>query len=192
MLRPRRRFLVSNKWRRGNAHFDLSQLPNSILQAEGIIPVPAVLDPRIGSEVTLLVIDPTPFIYELAEVKPFNLVLKSGLLNTSYGPVLFHLFIIPKPEQSGEAFAVHEAYANPFETQHAVLWRDLSRQSHWHLFLIDANAEQIQFFEFENCYSLDKTLAQVEQACRGMQQSDFMAAKREVFQRYAVEDLMAM
>jgi hypothetical protein len=192
MLRPRKKSVVSNKWTHENVNFDLSELPPQVLQSDGIIPFPMVLDTDVGVESTLLLIDHNPFIYDLAKLQPFTLNLRSGLLNTSHGPVVFHLFIVPEPIRSEEVFAVYEAYANPFEMQHTESWRGLSRQTHWHLILIDSSGEQVGFYEFENNYRLGQTLDQVDSACEGMKQKDFLAAKREIMQRYSLDDLMEM
>jgi hypothetical protein len=160
--------------------------------AEGILPLQVVLDPDVGSEVVLLWIDRTPFVHELQRIAPFDLILKTGVANTSHGPLIFLLFWVPDPVNPDQPFAVAEAHANPFNSQHITTWRDLARQSHWHLFLVGAGDEQAGFFEFENTFSLVEALNQVERACQGMPHDDFNLAKAEFCEKYSIEDLFQM
>jgi hypothetical protein len=68
------RFVLNNKLSR-KAHFELAECPVfDPVPESGILPVPLILEDRIGPEMTLLLIDKTPFIYTLAKVKPFDRV----------------------------------------------------------------------------------------------------------------------
>lgn len=183
---------LKNKWSNGLANFDFSQIDRQILSYEGIMPIPSVIDPLVGSEMVLLLIDHTPFIYELAKTRPFRLLLKTGLVKTSHGPVMFLLFTIPNPLPGQPPLLHIDAHANPFDIQHMTVWRDLSRQSHWHLFLVDAKQAQAGFFELENTYNLDATLSKVMKVCQGMPQGNFWLAKAEFCEKYSLEDLASM
>ncbi|MBM4147298.1 MAG: hypothetical protein FJ240_13670 [Nitrospira sp.] len=190
-------FLLNNKWNEGKAQFDFSQIDTGILSLDGIFTLPVMLSPKIGYEVVIVLIDHTSFIYELAQMKPFNMFLKSGLGNTSCGPILFNLFIFidkdsPLTVRPDQAELLVDIYANPCDTQSIKIWHDLASQSHWHLFLVDGQAKQIEFFEFKNTFNLDKTLSQVMKACKGMTQTNFMNAKQEFMNKYEVEDLFRM
>lgn len=96
----------------------------------------------------LLLLDRTPFVHELAKIRPFDLRLKTGLVRTSYGPLCFLLFQIPDPRNPGAVFLAIDAHINPSEAQHALAWRDLARQSHWHLILVGADNKLVDLFEF--------------------------------------------
>ncbi len=164
---------------------------NGILRSEGILPLPVCLSERTGTEVVLLYIDHSPYIYELARILPFNMFLKSGLGRTSRGPVLFHLFRFYAEDPTQPVLLV-DAYANPFNPQHMTTWRGLSRQSHWHIFLVDSRSDQAGFFEFPNNFNLGQTLDTVTEVCRNMQEGDFTAAKEEFISKYTVDDLDEM
>ncbi len=179
-----------NKWTEGKAGFDLSTVPPQILAGEGTIPVPLVLDDQVGPEMAILWIDHTPFIYDLARIKPFVLKFKIGLLNTSYGPVLFMLFIVDDPNNRNGWFAVNESYMNLFEPQHVITMRKLARQSHWHVILVDDAGQQVGFFEVENRYDLGKSLDIALSTCANMRQMDFSAAKQEIYRNYQLDDLL--
>lgn len=67
-------------------------------------------------------------------------------------------------------FAGWDTYINPFEPSHLEMFRKLARQTHWHLILIGANDEVVDFYEFENTYDLEKTLEQAQQLAEGKSQ----------------------
>ena len=66
---------LSNKWLHGKTTFAIPPLPPQFRTAEGIMPWNLVLDPKVGSEMVLLLLDRTPFILDLAKVRPFDLRL---------------------------------------------------------------------------------------------------------------------
>jgi len=181
----------NNKWTGGDVNFDFRSMDPRILQADGIMPMPVRLSPKTGAEVILLYIDHTPFVYELARIRPFNMYLKSGLAETAHGPILFHLFRFCAQDPETPILLV-DAYANPHNTQHMTLWRSLSQQSHWHLFLVDSQAEQAGFFEFTNTFNLAQPLAAASGACTGTTGRNFLAAKAEFCDTHTVEDLDEM
>lgn len=179
-----------NKWPGGPVRFDYSQLPDDFANAEGILPLSVSLDPGIGTETVLLLIDRTDFVYDLAAIQPFNLMTKTGLVRTHYGPLMFAVFWIPTPGQPGVPFAAFECHINPLDQQQLLPWRDLARQSHWHLALLDKDHEQQNFFEFENVYNLDHGLDTAVEACAGMESIDFTMAKQEFCASYDIPQLL--
>ena len=85
-----------------------------------------------------------------------------------------------------------ECHINPCDSDQVAMWRRLACQSHWHLTLLGAGNEVADFFEFENVFGLGETLDAVEDACRGMCVTDFLAAKRQFSARFTMDDLFAM
>lgn len=156
----------------------------------GMMPVTAVLEDQIGSETVLLLIDKTPFIHEVAKVRPFDLHLKTGLVRTHNGPLIFMLFLLPDPWNPGEVFATWECHVNPFEPAHMNPFRDLARQSHCHVALLGKDAHVVDLLEFENRFNLDLSLPGFEQACRGLPHGNFDLAKMEFCERYTTDDLL--
>jgi hypothetical protein len=182
---------LHNKWSHGKTRFAVS-LPLYVSGAEGILPFRMIIDPQVGSEIALLLFDRTPFIYELAKVRPFDLIIKTGLVHTSHGPLCFLLFYVPDPRRPGQVYTAIEAHVNPLDVQHLVMWRDLARQSHWHLILVGANDEVVDFFEFENTFELGKTLDQIEAISPPVVSGSFDEAKIEFGATYTIEDLLLM
>lgn len=185
-------FKLNNKWETGKVHFVLPELPIEMQHVEGILPLNIALDPKLGSETVLLLFDRTPFIYELAKVNPFRLHLHTGLANTSHGPIGFFVFFVPDPNNGKEPFISIDCHVNPFDPQHLLIWRDLARQSHWHLVLVDKENTVVKVSEFNNHFKLNDTLDQMEEACRNMDSGAFDAAKQELCSKYTPDDLLSL
>ena len=145
----------------------------------GILPMFMVLEERIGTEMVLLWIDKTPFINELAQLQPFNLFLKTGLVQTSHGPLMFLLFCVPNPDEPNTPFAMTDFHVNLVSPSVVSTLRELARQTHWHLILVDCEGAEVGLFEFSNDYGLGVALDQYLVAYTGMGYGDFMAAKEE-------------
>ena len=182
--------LLNNKWLFGKTKFSDINIPQSYKNVNGIFALYAVLDKSIGSEVNLYIRDETDFIYDLAKVKPFTLVMKNGIVKTDYGPLMFLLFYIPDPRYEDKPFAMYDIHLNPLKQEFLLPFYDLSRQSHWHVFLLNKKNEQAGFFEFENTYGLYNALQNIEEACKGMQSIDFWKAKEEFMNKYSLEELI--
>ncbi len=185
-------FTLSNKLTRPQLFEFPPNLRFERFPESGIMPVPAMLEEHIGTEVTLLLFDKTPFIYEIARLRPFNLLLRRGMVPTRHGPVVFLLFYVLDPAKPSQPFFTLEHLLNPFDRQMLSPWRDLARQTHWHVFLLNAKCEQIDLFEFENVFGLGKSLDQVTDACEMENPGDFDRAKAELLATYTFEDLFSI
>ena len=184
--------VFDNKLTISKAHYVMPTLPSELANDEGIIPWNIVIDPNVGTETCLLLLDRTPFIHTLAKVRPFDLRLKSGLIRTAHGPFFFLLFYVPDPNRPGTEFVAIDAHVNPYDPKHMTLWRDLARQSHWHLILLGADDKLVDLFEFPNTFELGKTLDQVEAVCEKLPHGSFDEAKAEFCARYTIDDLMRL
>jgi hypothetical protein len=134
----------------------------------------------------------TRFVQELTKIRPLDLRLKTGLVRTSQGPLCFLLFFVPNPVRPGSVHLAIDAHINPLDVQHLAVWRDLARQSHWHLVLVGPNDKLVDLFEFENTFGLDQTLDQIEIACSSMAErgTSFEDAKVEFAATYSIENLL--
>jgi hypothetical protein len=183
-------FRLHNKWPGGPVNFDFSSLPPEFDEVEAMLPLPLCLDPQVGTESVLLWFDRTEFIHQLAATQPFNLMMKSGVVRTDYGPLMFLVFWVPNPKDPLEPMSIVDCHLNPLNAQSLAIWRDLARQSHWHLFLLDGYNEQQGFFEFENGYGLGEALDAAEDACKEMESSDFNLAKAQFCRNFNLPDLL--
>lgn len=184
-------FTLHNKLS-GKGKFSLKGFPIDRMPESGIIPMPVALEESIGSEMGLFLIDKTPFIHDLAKARPFNLQLKPGVAQTEHGPVMFLLFYVPSPQGLAEPLLAIDYHVDPFNREMVQPWRDLSRQTHWHLILVDRRGEEVGLFEFINNFQLGERLDSIAGACRGMPHSNFALAKTEFCETYSLADLFQM
>jgi hypothetical protein len=181
--------LLQNRWAQGKVHFEISSLPQRLMEAEGIIPFEVMLDPDVGPETALLLLDPTPSIQNLARMRSPTFNLKAGVVRTSECPLLFLLFYFLDPADPDKLYAGYDNHVNPFNPHQMNVYRKLARQTHWHLILVGASGKLVDLYEFENIYNLEGTLNFTEQACAGMACGSFDLAKEEFLQKYSIEDL---
>lgn len=181
-----------NKWTHGRGMFEMSTMPAELRGVEGIAPMHATLDPRVGAEVVLFWISKRPFIKQLADVVPFDLRLKAGLVRTSFGPLLFFVFHVPNPARPSDPYVAVDVHIDPLRKAHMILWHVLASQSHWHFVYLDESLRLVDLKEFENTFGIAETLASVETACKGMKTGSFDHAKQEFCGKYTLANLLAM
>ncbi|SRR6266446_1161518 len=171
--------MLQNKWRHGSTRFDIPDFGPVLNQFDGLMPFYVVLEPDIGREVVLILRDRTDFMNTLKATKPFRLFVKTGLVRNEYGPLGFLLFWIQDPQNPKDYVVAYDMYLNPTEEVQIQLYADLASQTHWHLILVGPSGEQEDFFEFENCYGLEKFVSSVRQGCKGIPMIDFYRAREE-------------
>jgi hypothetical protein len=182
----------NTKFTIGPGKFEVQDFPPELDARDGLVAIPATIDPTVGQEVALYWLDRTPFIHELARVRPFRLFMRSGLFRSDFGPLIWLLFYVPNPQPQPQPFASMECHINPCNSNQVAMWQRLANQTHWHLTLLGAGNKIANFFEFENTFQLDEALDVMKQACRDMQVTDFMAAKRQFWDSFTMDDLYAM
>ena len=187
--------VFNNKLAGDKAHYVMPPLPLALRASEGIIPSDIVVDPNVGTETVLLLLDRTPFIYDLAKVRPFDLRLKSGFVDTSHGPVFFLLLYVPDPNRPGVEYYAVDIHVNPYDPTHMTYWRNLARQSHWHLILVGAGDKLVDLFEFKNTFELSDAIEAVELTCQiapAIAGNSFDKAKAEFSSKNSIDDLLKM
>ena len=176
----------------GPGKFEVHEFPAALDNQSGMVLVPVNIDLTVGEEIGLYWLDRTPFVRELAAIRPFQLFVRGGLFRTEFGPLMWQLFYVPNPKPEPQPFASVECHLNPCDPKQVALWRSLASQTHWHLTLLGAGNEVADFFEFENVFGLEDALDTMEQACRGMRVTDFMAAKQAFWNKFTMDDLYLM
>jgi hypothetical protein len=168
-------------------HVHFPELPAT---AAGTRFLQTVLDPAVGAEVVLVLVDQTDFAHQLAHRNPFELRLKTGAVRTAVGPLAFLLWWVP-PVSDGMPFALYEHLLNPTERSAFEMVRKLSAQTHLHVLLIGPGQEVLDCYEFENTFECDALLPLIESAMTGPA-LDLEAAKREYEQMYDLRTLFKM
>lgn len=149
-----------------------------------------VLDPEVGAEVALVLVDQTDFAHQLVHRSPFELRLKTGAVRTSLGPLTFLLWWVP-PVTGGMPFALYEHLLNPTERRAFEMVERLTAQTHLHALLVGPGQELLDCYEFENTFQCDALLPVLESASMGPT-IDLEAAKREYEQMYDLPTLFHM
>jgi hypothetical protein len=179
-----------NRFRHGKCQFELAETSPVTVAASGARFEKAIFDQKIGSEIVIRLTDSTPFAYELKR-EPFTLRLKSGIAQTSEGPVLFLLWWIP-PITDGKPFALYEQILNPTHAGTLEGLRQVARQTHLHLLLVGPDQALLDIYEFENTFGLEGLVSVSESAREEFRSMDFIAAKQEYELTYDLMGLFGM
>lgn len=149
---------IRNQWVQGKRSFDFPNLDQCMGSRDGFIALKAVIDEEIGEEVVLFIRDQTAFMEKLRLINPFRFMMKNGIAKTSYGNLMFFLFWVDDPGNKKKPISMWDWYVNPAEDYYADLLDKMSRQTHWHLFLVGQYNQQANFFEFKNNYKVSDVL----------------------------------
>ncbi len=180
--------MLDNKWRNGLVKIILPSLPPEVLAHSGLKPWPLILDSRVGEEIVLLIMEPEELIREFKGLDIARFFTKYGMVNTSYGPVYWILFYFRNPT-TGQT-TTYEYVVNPKDEDHLSIVRHLASQKYWHIVFADQLGAVVNFMEFKNSYGLSDALTKVEEVCKKMKLTDFLAAKAEYERTYSIEELL--
>src|SRR6266550_2877998 len=159
-------------------NWTLESLPPFIHGASGICQFQAALDPRIGRETALAVFDNTPFVFYVANLQPFELHLRDGVIDTSHGPVFWLLFWLKNPH-GPDPFAMWDVTLDPCDFHSLKPWWSLAHQTHWHLFVLGVGDAVLDMFQFENTYGLRDAIQIAHDTSATIPGDHFAAAKAE-------------
>jgi len=157
----------------------------------GLFPMRVILDSITGSEVILCIKEQGENLRDLIQIDPFQLFMKTGIVNTDFGIVFFLLFYIPHPV-SHEPLITYEVTLDPHNPELLMPFRDLAQQSHWHVFILDSNGEERRWFEFQNNFRLGEAIQNTLQVAKDIPTMNFNLAKDHYELLYSVEDLLQM
>jgi hypothetical protein len=185
-------FILNNKVSKSPS-FELGDVPFfDELPQTGIALMRLVMEDGFGVETVLVLYDKTPYVSTLAEINPLELMLKSGMVRTSNGPVIFLFFYVPNADTPNDPDFAYVYHANPFDADQMATLRGLAHQSHWHVILVDADQIPQSVLEFDNDFPLAETLADNVDAISNMQPGNFLLAAREFGDKHTVQDLLNM
>ena len=177
------------KWRLGRASFRPPRFPSEYKNAGGLVPVKATINMEVGEEVVLYVLVSNPLLGRLAKIKQFQLRFNCGVARNEFGPLGFLIFWVPYEKSPENALAIFDLYVNP---ELITLWMELAHQSHWHVFLLDENDRQLNFWEFSNTFRLAEAIKDITNFCNGVPKLDFNRAKGKFVAETTLDGLHAM
>ena len=181
---------MDNKWLHGEVILKLPELPPLLLSLSGIKPIYLTLDKNIGREVVLLITEPRSKVEDFMGRGMNTFMLKTGMVNTSFGPVYFLLFYFPDPVTGNKI--TYENSLNPKDIEQLSIYKELSNQKYWHVIVADDSGEVVKFSEFSNNYGLGESIQRAIDVCKDIEVIDFMRAKAEYEKEYSIEDLLEM
>ena len=189
ILEDNKKDVIRNQWSHGKTSFDFPNLDECMGSRDGFFALKAVIDETIGEEVVLFLRDQTPFMEKLKAVAPFRFMMQNGIVKTRYGNLVFFLFWVDDPENSEKPFSMWDWYVNPSDDYSADLLDKMSRQTHWHVFLVGQNNQQENFFEFKNSYDMGTILNLIQKTGLIQNPEDLRNAILELQSKYTLEEM---
>ena len=144
--------MMHNRWRGGPVHIEVPWLPPERRNRPGTWLQRCTIDPRVGEEVALVILDDPEFAKTLGKLNPFRLFATAGLVRTSAGPIAYIIWTV----SSGSGHVVdYEHTLDPFNDETIRLIADLSEQTHLKVLIVEScNSDSVGFFENPNDYDL--------------------------------------
>ena len=179
----------NNKWMHGPTAWERFDFPQFMRDRLGIFTPRVALTQEIGVETILCIREEGQNLADLDAIRRINLILRGGVIRTSFGPVVFFLFRISNLD-APEPTLTYEMTINPYDPPMFAEFWDLARQTHWHVFVLNKDDEEVRWFEIENHYGLDKSLQSLIEASKRMPYIDFNSAKAEYESKYSIDYLL--
>ncbi len=161
---------------------------SGLRSGSGVLFEEVMLEARIGPEAVALLIDPNPD--ELLKKTKLDLNLKTGIVDTAYGPVLFLIWWVA-PLVSGRPSVFYEQVMNPLSPNTTVVLSRLSSQTHLHILVVGAGGRVTDLFEYRNIFGFENVLigtTAARDAWHGP--ADFQRAQQSYEEDYSIDELL--
>ena len=176
-----------NRWRHGPVHPVVPPLPTDLRGASGTLFQAFTLDPEIGREVVLVLLEEPAWTRWLASQQPLSLSTICGLARTSAGVVAYIVWTF---ERRGRHLADYEHYLNPFDWGTIGLLRSLGDQTHLKLIIVESeNGEVVGFTEFPNTYRFHAFADGIADLTATQPVADFAETQAALKREFTLEDL---
>lgn len=166
------------------------RLPECLIGIEGIFaaPVNSIGIDSHCNETLLCIQDNQQNILDLSKIQEMHLQVKSGVINTDYGAIMFILFTFYEESKSNDKFT-YEVILNPCDMSSIHQYGKLASQDRWKVLVI-LNNIILNVYEFDNVYGLDTSLCQAIEASLMNRCTDFDNAKEQYFEEYDIDTLL--
>ncbi len=178
---------LNNHWKHGSANFKLPPLPEGFLTL-GVKTLRATLDPEIGQEVILLIIEEPARARAYKRVNQFQFMVSSGTGQTPHGLLIWTLTTFT--DSTSDELLSRQSLYNPSDASQVELLEGLQNQEFWHVLVTSEEGEVHGTYELPNQFDLATPL---KWTCEGsspqakISAQDFLKAVEEFDSRYAVE-----
>ena len=176
-----------NRWTGGKAHLVFPTLPPDLRGQSGAVFQSFVFSEDVGQEVALFLLDAPDFARRLGGLKPFRLVAKCGVVETSAGMIAYILWSV-----SGARGHVvdYEQLLNLFNPKVMDLVAAAASQSRLRVVILDSHSSKAEgFLECENNFGLDEFASVLGQIRRRETPTDFQETRTAFFAEFTLEEL---
>jgi hypothetical protein len=178
---------LKNHWKHGSANFRLPSLPNGFLTL-GVKALRATLDPDVGQEIILLIIEEPSRARAYKLVHQFQFSVSSGTGDTSLGPLIWTLTTFT--DSTSEGLLTHRSLYNPSDPTQVELLMGLQNQEFWHILVTSEEGEVHGTYELPNQFDLATPLGWIQESLSShgkLSPVDFSKSIVEFDERYQVE-----
>lgn len=165
-------------------------LPYEVRGKEGIFAAPVnsiSLDNSFSGSVLCLQDNPQN-ISDLIKIKSIHLQVKIGGVNTSYGMIIFLLFIFWDIKNENDKFT-YEVLLNPADIKSYEQYILLDAQKEWKVLVVQGT-EVLEIFNFDNVYNVGESINKIIESGIKYPCLNFIKAKEEYFKNYTIDDLI--
>jgi len=147
----------------------------------------ATLDPKVGSEVCLVILEPSKG-KELANLQPFELFCDATISKTDHGLVAFLLWTIREGQR---LVAWYELFLDPHKMETIKLLSAWSQQTHLKAIVMDSACERVEAcIKAKNVFDVDQLLMTLVKKVAHDTEGDFQLAKEQFLREHSIEKLL--
>ncbi len=147
---------IENKWYESDDFVDLADFPLEFIQAVGCKPLIIKMGETSPRE-TVIFVTPLPNDERFFSGK-VKFGMKTGQLSTSYGDIIWALFIFENDAKETISF---EVFYNPFRSLDIEQLSLLSKQKYWHFVFVTVRGDVLNVVECLNTYSLERVVDEI-------------------------------
>ena len=171
------------------------QVAELVRQDGGFIGMkPITLQPEVGEELAMFLVDDSPNMEELLHVEPLGLGIHHGLWRNMFGPVGWILKYLHVGDDPRTPIVASISCFNPHSEEALRPWRRLADQGEWHWFVV-AGTGSFRCIDFDNSsdkFNLRKGLRMIVEEGSLTPMLDATKAEQLFRSQFSVEDLMNM
>jgi len=182
--------MINNKWNDRTVINSLEEWNPLYFKYNGIQPI-SIIDPSTGNiDIILLITDEDRRLLPFKGKSSIDFNIVQGAANTSCGPLIWNLFIIPKLDNPHDA--IYEFVLNPFDNSHIEILKTLSALEYIHIVIASNAGEVTNSFEFVNTFGIEKIVNLLPTITSNKTMIDFNSARHEFFENFTIEQLLGL
>ena len=178
---------LCNEWKGGNIHLEVPPLPPERKFTSGAMLDKLTVDPSVGEETALFLLDDPDFAKQLGTQRQFNLDAASGMVRTSAGLIAYVIWSVSN--ELGH-LVDYEHPLNPFDIGTVQLLSGTAQQSHLKVIILDSFNSKVEgFYQFENIFGLEDLASGIATTIGNEQPADFTATQAAMQSEFTLAEL---